>query len=113
MGTSINRIGYSLRVRSIIQPALMQLISQFKHLDSQVINRYCTCRGPSTKEEYLLISTSRRKDMDIVKEVKEILALRDSGEKDSRLSLLSGEFEYGDKLDKADVAEGTQYLLAA
>jgi len=29
------------------------------------------------------------------------------------LSLLSGEFEYGDKLDKADVAEGTQYLLAA
>ena len=51
--------------------------------------------------------------MDIVKEVKEILALQNPGEKDNRLSVLSGEFEYGDELNHADVAEGTQLLLAA
>ncbi len=51
--------------------------------------------------------------MNIVKEIKEILALQSSNEKDSRLSVLSGEFEYGDELNKADVAEGTRLLLAA
>ena len=56
---------------------------------------------------------SKRKDMDVVKEIKEILALQDSGGKDSRLSVLSGEFEYGDRLDKADVVEGTRLLLDA
>src|SRR6516164_6760724 len=56
---------------------------------------------------------SRRKDMNIVKEIKEILTLQNSGEKDSRLSVLSGEFEYGDGLDKAEVVEGTRLLLVA
>ena len=51
--------------------------------------------------------------MDILKEIKEILALQNSGKKDSRLSVLSSEFEYGDRLDKANVAEGTRLLLAA
>jgi hypothetical protein len=50
--------------------------------------------------------------MDIVEEIKEILALQDPNEKDSRLSVLSGDFEY-DELNKADVAEGTRLLLSA
>lgn len=51
--------------------------------------------------------------MEIVKEVKEILALQNPGEKDDRLSVLNGDFEYNDELNHADVIEGTQLLLAA
>jgi hypothetical protein len=51
--------------------------------------------------------------MDIIKEIKEILALQNPNEKDSRLSLLNDEFEYGEGFDEADIAEGTQLLLAA
>lgn len=51
--------------------------------------------------------------MDIVKEIKAILALQDASEKDSKLSLLNDEFEYGHELNAADVVEGTQLLLAA
>jgi hypothetical protein len=49
--------------------------------------------------------------MDIVKEIKEILALQNLNEKDSRLSVLDDEFEYGEGLNKADVVEGTRLLL--
>jgi len=50
--------------------------------------------------------------MEIIKEIKEILELRDPDEKDSRLSVLNSEFEYDDRLNKADVIEGTHLLLA-
>ena len=50
--------------------------------------------------------------MNIVKEIKEILALQDPDEKDSKLSVLNGEFEYDDDLNKAEVIEGTRLLLA-
>jgi hypothetical protein len=56
---------------------------------------------------------SEKKDMDIIKEIKEILALQNSNEKDSRLSLLNDEFEYGHGLNATDVVEGTRLLLAA
>jgi hypothetical protein len=51
--------------------------------------------------------------MDIIQEIKEILALQNPNEKDSRLSLLNDDFEYGDDLNEADVVEGTQLLLVA
>lgn len=51
--------------------------------------------------------------MDIVREVKEILALQNPGEKDDRLSVLNSAFEYNDELNRADVIEGTQLLLHA
>ncbi len=50
--------------------------------------------------------------MDIIKEIKEILALQNPNEKDSRLSLLNDEIEYGEGSNEADIAEGTQLLLA-
>src|SRR5579859_4952072 len=55
----------------------------------------------------------KRKDMDIVKEIKAILALQDPDEKDGRLSVLNSEFEYDHELNKANVMEGTQLLLTA
>ena len=51
--------------------------------------------------------------MDIVKEIKAILALQDPDEKDGRLSVLNSEFEYDHELNKANVMEGTQLLLTA
>jgi len=51
--------------------------------------------------------------MDIIKEIKEILALQNLNEKEIRLSLLNDEFEYGDGSNEADIAEGIQLLLAA
>src|SRR6516162_8470217 len=51
--------------------------------------------------------------MNIVKEIKEILTLQNSGEKDDRLSVVDGEFEYNNQLIKKDVISGTQLLLAA
>jgi len=51
--------------------------------------------------------------MNIIKEIKAALALQDANEKDSKLSLLDDEFEYGHELNAADVVEGTRLLLAA
>jgi len=51
--------------------------------------------------------------MSVVEEVKDILTLRNAGEKANRLSVLNSKFEYDDSLDKTDVVEGTQLLLAA
>src|SRR5436305_8546422 len=56
---------------------------------------------------------SERKDMDIVKEIKEILRLQNPNDKDTRLSTLNDEFEYDDSSNEADIAEGTQLLLVA
>jgi hypothetical protein len=54
-----------------------------------------------------------RKDMDTVKQIKEILALQNPNEKENRLSLLDDDFEYGHGFSTADVVEGTRLLLAA
>jgi len=61
----------------------------------------------------MLLPLERPGDMEIVKEVKEILALQDPDEKDGRLSVLNSEFEYDNELNKADVIEGARLLLAA
>ena len=51
--------------------------------------------------------------MDILKEVKDILALQNPYEKDDRLEQLSDVLEYHHRLNKADVVEGVRLLLAA
>jgi hypothetical protein len=67
----------------------------------------------SLNEEWQLISVLRGKGMNIVKDIKEILTLQNPNEKDTRLSMLDDEFEYGCELNIADVIEGTRLLLAA
>jgi hypothetical protein len=51
--------------------------------------------------------------MDIVKEVKEILALQSHYEKDDRLEQITDVLEYHHGLNEADVVEGVRLLLAA
>ena len=51
--------------------------------------------------------------MDIVKEVKEILALRNPYEKDDRLEQLSDMLEYHHRLNETDIVEGVRLLLPA
>jgi hypothetical protein len=59
------------------------------------------------------ISISERKDMDIVKDVKEILKLQNTHEKERGVEKLSDVFEYIHELSEGDVAEGVQLLLIA
>jgi hypothetical protein len=51
--------------------------------------------------------------MDILKQVKAILALQNPYEEDDRLEQLSDVLEYHHRLNEADVVEGVRLLLAA
>jgi hypothetical protein len=56
---------------------------------------------------------SERKEMDILKDVRAILELQNSHEKERGTEKISDVFEYVHELSEGDVVEGVQLLLAA
>jgi hypothetical protein len=63
--------------------------------------------------EIQLISIAGRKDVDILKQVNEIIMQQNPQEKDNLLGQLSQVLEYHHGLNEADVVEGVRLLLSA